>query len=111
MLAIFAPACTPRHARSPPLPTTHVAVGRHHTFRYKLEAQIAAAPTTLIWEFSTQALDIAFSATFYSRNPNAAPLAIRELRRVKCNVMARIGQFTCREPGAIHLVWDNRWAW
>ena len=78
--------------------------------RYKLEAQIAAVPTTLIWEFSTQDLDIAFSAKFQPKNPKAAPLVIRELRRVKCNVMARIGQFTCREPGAIHLVWDNRYS-
>ena len=78
--------------------------------RYKLEAQIAAVPTTLIWEFSTQDLDIAFSATFIPANKRAAPFAIRELRRVKCNVMARIGQFSCREPGAIHLVWDNRYS-
>jgi hypothetical protein len=78
--------------------------------RYKLEAQIAAVPTTLIWEFSTQDLDIAFSAMFYPTNPQAAPLAIRESRRVKCNVVARIGHFCCREPGAIHLVWDNRYS-
>lgn len=78
--------------------------------RYKLEAQIIAVPTTLIWEFSTQDLDIAFSATFCPKNPKAAPLAIREPRRVKCNVVARIGHFLCREPGAVHLMWDNRYS-
>ena len=78
--------------------------------RYKLEAQIVAFPTTLIWEFSTQDLDIAFSATFVPRNPKAAPLKIRESRRVKCNVVARIGHFACRESGTIVLVWDNRYS-